>query len=195
MELFLLPSLSSLSLYSNPIDFSFKGIEKAKRLTHIFLDATTLKSIDGIGKAPSLKEAHLRFNSLERIDEIYQLSQLTYASMSNNKIVNIPANLSDLSELKVLLLKENQIRVTLDEMVFPSSLRMLDLSSNHITGTIPSSFLNTIPTNGDMIVDLSGNLLRGIIPATLARFERLELYLRNNYFDGIPAELCMKTNW
>mmetsp|Transcript_2044 Transcript_2044/g.2374 ORF Transcript_2044/g.2374 Transcript_2044/m.2374 type:complete len:1925 (-) Transcript_2044:293-6067(-) len=195
MELFLLPSLSSLSLYSNPIDFSFKGIEKAKRLTHLFLDATTLISIDGIGKAPSLKEAHLRFNSLERIDEIYQLSQLTYASMSNNKIVNIPTNLSDLSELKVLLLKENQIRVTLDEMVFPSSLRMLDLSSNHITGTIPSSFLNTIPTNGDMIVDLSENLLRGIIPATLARFERLELYLRNNYFDGIPAELCMKTNW
>ena len=51
------------------------------RLTHLFLDATTLKSIDGIGKAPSLKEAHLRFNSLEKIDEIYQLSQLTYASM------------------------------------------------------------------------------------------------------------------
>jgi hypothetical protein len=56
--------LKTLLLYSTQSTFSFTGIEKATTLKILQLDATGLKSLNGIGNCPSLVDLDVRFNQL-----------------------------------------------------------------------------------------------------------------------------------
>ena len=48
VEIYSLPELRTLSLYSNPLDnFVFKGIEEAKKLSELLLDATGISDVKG----------------------------------------------------------------------------------------------------------------------------------------------------
>ena len=89
-ELFsLLPNLESLSLNSNPLSgFNFYWLERSLRLSELNLDATGLKAIDGIGKAPSLARLSLR----------------------NNRLASpFPHELFDIKTLKSLIISYNQL--------------------------------------------------------------------------------------
>ncbi len=46
-------------------------------------------------------------------------------------------------------------------------------------------------------IDLSNNLLTGVIPSELVRFEHVNLYLQNNYIAGFKEEgsICTKQEW
>jgi Leucine-rich repeat (LRR) protein len=50
-----LPNLEKLVLYSNDINFSFEGIEKAAKLKVLVLDSTGLTSLRGVGNAKGLE--------------------------------------------------------------------------------------------------------------------------------------------
>ena len=53
-EIFHLPELKTLELFSNPITFEFDNISAAKKLTTLRLDSTGLSSLGGIAETPSL---------------------------------------------------------------------------------------------------------------------------------------------
>lgn len=196
-ELFQLPHLTTLSLYSNPIQFQFEGIENASSLSRLVLDATGLTSLTGISKAPNLVEIEARFNKLQGAlpQEIGQLKSLRRLSVSHNELKAPLPDFSSLELLQDLILSENQIDMTLDEIHLPSSIRMLDLSSNLIHGTIPPTFLVNLPENEEVLIDLGNNKLTGVVPASLARFDDLSLQLRSNQLTSIDSELCSKPKW
>lgn len=55
-EIFALPSLQILNLKENSIFMTFDNIVKAKSLETLYISDIDIGSIDGIGKAPALKE-------------------------------------------------------------------------------------------------------------------------------------------
>ncbi|KAK9096150.1 hypothetical protein Sjap_021647 [Stephania japonica] len=119
------------------------------------------------------------------------------------------SKLSQLSQLEELDLWYNAFVGTLSSFAWSklSSLRMLDLSGNQLTGTIPSSLsklsqLEELDLGNNAFVgnlssiawsnlsslrmlDLSGNQLTGTIPSSLSKLSQLEeLDLGNNAFVG-----------
>jgi len=65
------------------------------------------------------------------------------------------------------------------------NLKELYLGVNSFSGTIPSNFLDGIEDKTTAVeVDLISNRLTGEIPASLARFERMTMYLAGNQISG-----------
>ena len=88
-ELFDLPDLHVLWLYSNPITFRFVNIESATSLSDLRLDATGMTSVDGISRAESLADLNLRFNLIGGSfpSEIFQLTNLKTLSLGDNNLI------------------------------------------------------------------------------------------------------------
>lgn len=101
----------------------------------------------------------------------------------------IPAELADLSELKVLMLDNNQLSGEIPpELGNLSQLQELDLSGNYFSGEIPPELANLSQLT---ILDLGNNQLSGDIPPELGNLVLLKvLTLDNNQLSGgVPTEL------
>ena len=198
-ELFTLPSLTSLSLYSNPLkSVNFTGIEFALNLKELLLDETGISSVDGLQNAKHLEILNLRFNQLKNRlpSEIAALTTLQTLTMAYNGITGrLPTFFEKLTNLKSLLLSSNSFTGSLGELNFPSSLRRLDLSENELTGSIPNSFLTLVPFQAQLEIDLSENAFTGSLPTDLTRFNSLILYASDNHFSTIDSQLCSMSNW
>ena len=86
-ELFRLPSLHTLWLHSNPLDFKFKGIGNAKNLIELRLDSTGLSSVAGVGQGTSLIKLDLKYNQIRgRFPmELLDLEKLESLSLTDNR--------------------------------------------------------------------------------------------------------------
>ena len=197
-DIFELPNLEVITLYSNPLEsFNFNGIEKATRLREIYLDQTGLSSVDGIEGATSLTTLNLRFNNLQGAfpSDILQVKTLKSITLSHNKLEGpLPTTVS-MSNLETLILSSNSFQGKLSGVAFPPSLRILDLSKNELSGSIPESFLDTVPATAQLDIDLSENLLTGIVPSSLTRFDEMTLLLANNFIVAIDNTICYKNKW
>jgi len=70
------------------------------------------------------------------------------------------------------------------------------LNSNTFTGSIPIDFLSGIVDSSRRIaVGLRANRIEGTIPGELARFDRLNIDLTDNWISGINPALCSKSKW
>ena len=197
-ELFDLPALEWLWLYSNQISFSFDGIGNATKLRSLILDSTGLSSIQGIGEAKSLIELEVRFNKLQGPlpRELAQLGNIESLSISDNELTgSLPRWLENLENLRKLRLGSNKLSGPLLSFASSSQLISLDLSENMLSGPIPTNLLEKSSGNSDIFIDLSDNQLTGTVPASLNRFEQLTLYLRNNNFEAISPEVCTNAAW
>lgn len=198
-ELFSLPALQSLSLYSNPLSgFNFQGVQYAAKLNSLKLDATGLTSVAGIGNAPNLTSVNLRFNQLQGTfpTELAKLTSLMSLSLAHNSLTGtLPAIVEKLSNLEALLLSYNSFDGPLQGVNFPPSMRLLDLSFNAIRGTIPESFLTQVPFDAQLDIDISSNQLTGAIPTALARFSNLNIYLEGNQITQLDPVLCTQPLW
>lgn len=196
--LFFLPSLQILSLYSNPITFSFENIGLATKLQELHLGSTNLHSLRGVGEAQSLLSLDARFTQLEGTfpDELTTLSNLRALSLANNRLTGtLPQNMGALRDLVLLNLQSNELSGTLpafDDVFF---LTHLDLSDNLLTGSISKSFLSGLSTNNEPTIRLSRNALTGIVPDEFNRFHRMSLYLADNHLLGLPLTLCGNGDW
>jgi len=196
-EIFQLKNLKNLWLYSNFIDMDFSGIEQASSLNSLVLDSTKLKSLDGIGKASSLKDLDIRFNNLggQLSSEIGKLTKLETFSCAENAFTGPMPELTGLRNLKTLRMGSNQLTGTLPTISRHPVLQSLDLSDNKLDGTIPPTLLNGVDTSLKIFLDLSENSLSGQIPSELSRFSDMTLLLRLNRIEGIPPELCLLEDW
>lgn len=107
----------------------------------------------------------------------------------NNLTGSLPAEIGDLSALKVLSLSANALTGPLPgEVGQLSSLLDLDLNDNNLTSPLPSELFGL---SGLKHLLLGGNSLSGPIPAALGQLSALEgLNLGYNRFSGqIPPEL------
>jgi len=198
-ELYTLPNLTILSLYSNPLDsFDFEGIQHANKMTELLLDSTRIASIAGIEKAPKLEILNLRFNGIKGSfpSELTKISTLHTLTMAYNDLTGtLPTSIEEMTNLRALLLSHNKLSGNLHHANFPQSIRRLDLSDNMLTGSVPESFLTMVPFAADLEVDLSSNILTGSIPTDLIRFQHLNLYLKDNQISKLDNQLCGMPEW
>jgi len=70
------------------------------------------------------------------------------------------------------------------------------LAYNSLSGRIPYNFLSGIEDKTKLItVELEGNFLAGMVPASLTQFDKLDLFINDNRFSGIELGLCRMENW
>jgi Leucine-rich repeat (LRR) protein len=197
-ELFELPALEWLWLYSNPLQFNFDGIGNAAKLRSLILDSTGLTSTNGIGQAKSLVELDMRFNNLEGPlpRELQQLGTLESLSLSDNDMTGLlPRWLEKFENLRKLRLGSNKFSGPVLSFSGSSQLISLDLSDNKLSGPLPSNLLERAAENQNIFVDLSDNQITGTVPASMNRFETMTLYLRNNHLEGIDPQVCTNSGW
>ena len=196
-ELFQLPRLESLVLSSNPIDFSFAGLENARRLTELRLDSTSLSSVEGLDQGIGLTSLSLRFNALQGTfpREILALTNLRELNLADNRLESQLPTVSDLSRLRVLRLGSNAFNGPLPSFADMVVLTTIDLSYNQLSGTIPTDFLTRLSSRAKVTVDLASNRSTGGIPLELDRFELMTLYLRDNSITQLRSEFCDNKGW
>jgi Leucine-rich repeat (LRR) protein len=197
-EMYRLPKLEKLSVYSNSVDFFFEGIENAENLRSLVLDETNLASLEGVGKARTLEELTVRFNGLSgRIPEdIRGLVSLNALTISDNAFTGeIPYWISDLPSLTTFLAANNKLTGPLYDFADMSLLTFLDLSGNKLHGKVPPTLLQSSNPSEKIVVDLSSNSLTGTLPATLQRFSSLSIHLHDNQISDIDDELCGLLGW
>lgn len=196
-ELFFLPELQILWLYSNPITFSFDSIGSATKLQDLRLDATKLHSLHGIGAATSLVSFNAQFTELKGPlpEEILHLSNLRVLSLGNNGITGKLPKLSSFKFLVSLRLDSNSLTGPIPSFEDVHFLRHIDLSDNLLTGSISKKFLSSIPSESFFGVRLARNQLTGVVPEELDRFTSLSLLLSDNKILGMPFTLCDNAEW
>jgi len=196
-DIFELPRLESLVLSSNPIDFSFAGLDRSRRLTELRLDSIGLSSVEGLDKGVGLTNLNLRFNNLQGTfpQEILALTNLRELNLADNKLGSQLPALSDLTRLRVLRLGSNAFTGPLPSFNDMVVLTTIDLSSNQLSGSIPADFLTRLSSTGKVHVDLASNMLTGGLPLELDRFETMTIYLRDNRIDQLHSEFCDNRGW
>ena len=134
---------------------------------------------------------------------IGQLKKLKLLTISVNDLSGtLPEEINDLTSLEILSLEGNNkingegIGGPLLDFSGLENIQEIFLNSNSLSGTIPENFMSGIKDKSATIkVDLISNDLEGTIPASLAVFDKLRLYLADNRIEGINSELCSKDNW
>ncbi|EEF28102.1 serine-threonine protein kinase, plant-type, putative, partial [Ricinus communis] len=119
------------------------------------------------------------------------MSSLEYLDLSNNQFSgNIPNSIGNMPSLYVLALTENDISGRLPSNFSFSSISEIHLSRNRIQGSLEHPFFcgSVLLT----VLDLSHNHMTGSIPSWIGGLPQLGyLLLSNNNFEGeIPIQLC-----
>ena len=188
-DIFLLPELQILWLYSNPIDVRFEGIGQSKKLYDLRLDSTKLQSLRGIGEATSLMVFDARYTQLQGYfphEEISRLSNLRSLSLGKNKLEgNLPKTWSNLPFLVFLDLSSNRLSGSLPAFEDAAFLSSIDLSNNLLTGSIPSTFLSSLSPDrfsstavGTVVVELRKNLLEGKFDCDTSSLMQIDTLIR-----------------
>jgi len=139
-----------------------------------------------------VSELNLQYNNLvgEIPDELTNLTQLRTLLLSGNRLSGlIPDGIQRLTELERLNLSVNSLSGPIPaELGKLSHLRVLDIFDNSFNGDIPASLGNLSELKS---LNLEGNSLTGEIPLDLSNLWKLEwLGLRDNQLSGqIPHEL------
>lgn len=197
-EVFKLPNLNRISLFSNEIDFTFEGIENARNLREIVLDSTNLDSLEGVGLGRTLTILNVRGAKLHGSvpEELSRLVNLETLILSDNKFSgHLPNWLNQLPRLEGLMIARNELSGPLMDFGGFENIMFLDLGENKLEGTIPGSFLINANRDNKIFVDLSHNKLKGVVPAELARLKELVIHLKENKFTDVDPALCELGGW
>ncbi|XP_026287619.1 leucine-rich repeat-containing protein 40 [Frankliniella occidentalis] len=128
-------------------------------LTQLILSHNELTNVPPLGELRKLQLLHLQDNRLEAVPDVTTCSALRELSLSANQIKEIPGDvLQHISHLRVFNLRENKIEEIPEEISHLQSLVRLDLANNNIED-VPScvGFLPQL-----QILSLEGNPLKKI---------------------------------
>lgn len=109
-----------------------------------------------------------------------RLSSLAFLSLAYNALTGaVPPSVSNLRNLTYLYLNDNQLSGTIPNLTSLSSLSVFDASSNNFTGPLPA-----VPSSLSLLA-LRKNQLTGHLPPSLKNLTLLQvLDLRENHFLG-----------
>uniref|UniRef100_A0A7N2LI63 Leucine-rich repeat-containing N-terminal plant-type domain-containing protein n=1 Tax=Quercus lobata TaxID=97700 RepID=A0A7N2LI63_QUELO len=138
-----------------------------------------------LGNISHLKVLDLTNNSFrgQVPSSLENLSQLTYLSLCQNNFSgsNFP-RLGELNKLKYLIICNFNLNSQIPYLANLTQLDFLRLSSNQLTGQIPSWLMNLTQL---IHLDLSFNKLHGPIPSSVIQLKNLEfLHLFQNHLSG-----------
>ena len=147
-----------------------------------------------LGKLKNLQDLNLGMNMLsgEIPLSIGNLTRIFSLSLQGNKLKgSIPPGIAHIQSLLSLDISNNRLSGPVPKELFslPSLSRLLNLSQNSLTGSLPVEVGKLKNTN---IVDLSENNLTSEIPETIGDCQSLVyLYLQGNFFQGVlPSSLA-----
>ena len=197
-EIFSLPELVHLKLYSNTIYFNFDGMDQAHKLKTLSLDNTGLDSMQGVGNARSLVDLSLGGNQLSGAipEELSRLVNLETLVLSHNHLdAYIPYWIESLVSLTTFDASHNKLEGPVYDFADLDQLIFLDLSHNQLTGSVPTTLFESVPGNQKAVADFSFNKLSGAVPQELGRLGRLTLQLKGNRITKVEETLCLVTGW
>jgi Leucine-rich repeat (LRR) protein len=161
----------------------------------------------------NLEELHLDSNHLTGPIPavIGTLQNLRVLSVAENELTgSLPDDLNNLWKLEILDLHRVQSNDQEDpQLSFEGGIRgplltfrdspyltFLSLSGNSLSGTVPYDFLDGLEDKGQEIyVNLNNNEISGVLPASLAQFSILNIFLSGNKISEIAPGLCKKEDW
>lgn len=146
---------------------------------HNFLEGEIPLELGGLS---NLFEISLQFNQMSGAlpTELNQLVSLASLSINNQKNGDEGGLVGSLLEFS------NQ-----------PFLYNVNLAYNQLSGEIPQLFLAALDDSFSslIMVDLSNNLLTGQVPQTLTRFSAIRIFLIKNMIQAVPDELCDQSDW
>lgn len=165
---------------SAPLDA--KALEK---LTSLYPKGKEkIKSLKGLNKAIKLKELYLPNQEITDISPLSSLYNLTFLSLSGNRIQNVCPTLPTIYQLKTLLISDNQIE-DVSCLSHLSELTDLLASNNRITNIAPLAKLHI------GWLDVSKNPLGDITP--LSSMSTLHnIYLNKDSLDEKSKDLLQR---
>uniref|UniRef100_J3L7Z8 Protein kinase domain-containing protein n=2 Tax=Oryza brachyantha TaxID=4533 RepID=J3L7Z8_ORYBR len=194
------PHLSSVDISSNAFDGQLPdSIGHLSSLVHLSASGNRFSGDvpAWLGDLAALQQLDFSDNALTgRLPEsLGKLKDLRYLSLSKNQLSGaIPDAMSGCTKLAELHLRANNLSGSIPDALFDVGLETLDMSSNALSGVLPSGSTKLAETL--QWLDLSVNQLTGGIPAEMALFMNLR-YLnlsRNDLRTQLPPELGLLRN-
>ncbi|KAL6124587.1 hypothetical protein ACLB2K_077099 [Fragaria x ananassa] len=191
-------SLDYFSVAANKIHGSFSyGFGNLANLESLWLSENQFSGTipTDVGKLANLYGLYMNTNSFSGNipASLGNMTRLTELYLEENRLEgSIPSSLADCQNLMITLLGVNNLSGIISPEVFglsSSSYIILDLSQNHLTGSLPKEVGNLINLE---YLDVSENMLFGEIPGTLGSCVKLEyLNMHGNFLRGpIPSSLA-----
>jgi len=179
--------------------------DDADRLIKLNLSGLNLTSLPPeIGQFINLQTLFLGERAFNNDEEIVVLG---------NRLKNLPAEIGQLNQLRVLSLEYNQIDTLPLDITRLTNLRHLHLSNNHLDYLPPEvtkiTSLHRLGLTGNHISNLPSELgflvrLQRLflgyneltsLPSEITKITRLNgLFLHNNHFTHVPLEVCQLSN-
>ncbi|XP_055819050.1 receptor-like protein 9DC3 [Solanum dulcamara] len=199
-RVFHLSDLESLELSYNPQ--LTVGFPTTKWNSSASLMKLQLRDVNFTGRIPesfshltSLHELDMSYSNLSGpiLKPLWNLTNIEFLYLEDNHLEGPISQFSRSGKLRKLILRNNSFDGQLEFLSFNRSwtqLEALEISSNYLTGAIPSnvSGLQNLQT-----LYLSSNCLNGTIPSWIFSLSSLsELDLRNNTFSGKIQEFKSK---
>eukprot|EP00261_Vitis_vinifera_P031433 XP_019072676.1 PREDICTED: probable LRR receptor-like serine/threonine-protein kinase At1g53430 isoform X2 [Vitis vinifera] len=174
-----------------------ENFHNLKNLTDFRIDGNNLsgKIPDWIGNWTKLEKLYLQGTSMDGpipsiISQLKNLTELLISDLSG-PITSFP-NLKDMNKLKTLVMRNCSITGEIPEDIGNiESLKLLDLSFNRLSGTIPKSFKQEkkVKTKLDFMF-LTNNSLTGEVPSWIRSDTENKIDLSYNNFTGPRLDSC-----
>nr|KYP61898.1 LRR receptor-like serine/threonine-protein kinase GSO1 [Cajanus cajan] len=198
-------SLKILDLSNNQLSGKIpEGSKLPSQMESLSISSNSLEGgvPKSFGRACTLSSLDISYNNLSEellviFDHLsgcskYSLQEL---NLEGNKINGTLLDLSIFSSLKVLILSDNQLSGKIPENnILPSQLKLLSISSNSLEGGVPKSFGNSCALHS---LDMSNNSLVEEFTKIIhhlsgcARYSLEYLYLGMNQINGTLPDLSI----
>ncbi|KAH7437078.1 hypothetical protein KP509_05G055400 [Ceratopteris richardii] len=167
---------------SGPIPSTFQFLKNIQhvRMNNNSLNGSIPPELGSLGKVVHILLDNNKLTG-ELPAELSNISTLLVLQLDNNHFSgSIPSSYSQFTQLRKLSLRNCNLTGAIPDLSAMSVLRYVDLSSNRLSGQLPSDISQNM-----IAIELSYNQLDGGIPDALYRLRDLQLLsLRNNLLDG-----------